>query len=276
METPQTIESSPASSQPVTVHSSSSRSASTSGRPITVSSGSTPQHEAMVVMHTIASDDDAATIEHIESSSDEIAILEAEEAAAEAAAKAAEARLRLLRARRTSSRTSRASSTGSPAAPKAAPTAHRAREAPAALPAPIPELPVASSSPAVEESRPMQGWIPRRMAEEYFNVRESIDFFEAQARAARENIQDRGAGVAQLMERTTTRSTCPCSRASRPSRPGWRRRATFQCRPLQRHRRQATTASSRRRSSLRRLRRRRRLPRWLLLQAFTTSDLRRQ
>jgi len=57
----------------------------------------------MVVMHTIASDDDE-TIEHVESSSDEIAILEAEEAAAEAAAKAAEARLRLLRARRTSSR----------------------------------------------------------------------------------------------------------------------------------------------------------------------------
>ena len=46
----------------------------------------------------------------------------------------------------------------------------------------------------------MQGWIPRRMAEEYFNVRESIDFFEAQARAARENIQDRGAGVAQLLD----------------------------------------------------------------------------
>ena len=40
-------------------------------------------------MRGVASDDDA-TIEHIESSSDEIAILEAEEAAAEAAAKAAE------------------------------------------------------------------------------------------------------------------------------------------------------------------------------------------
>ena len=78
----------------------------------------------MAVLHSIASEDEqepeqvrSPTIEHVESSSDELELLEAEEAAAEAAARAAEAKLRVLRARKNSSRSSRASarSTTAPA-----------------------------------------------------------------------------------------------------------------------------------------------------------------
>ena len=142
MDSPETIESSADSSvRPITIGSSSSSqlivassssSASPSASPaaitVTESSGSTSTSPApaAVAMHTIASSDEgdhdppgadhdadddrrSDTIEHVEPSSDEPEVLEAESMAAQLAAKAAEARLRLLRARRTSAQVSQAS-----------------------------------------------------------------------------------------------------------------------------------------------------------------------